>query len=163
MKRIKPSTIEKCFRRLWLFAENQRRELELLCNAQLHPFDEDSADVPEARHVGVDENRKVEVLDDRCWIAILLAMADDQPMSVLVNIFDAPAFDSEVVIDQLDWRLVLLIERRLDHLERSEKTTQIVIELIRKVRSIEINLFFRLRFRSKKQLLAELTLAGWDS
>lgn len=87
-------------------------------------------------------------------------MTDDQPMRVLVNIFDAPALDAQVMIHQLDWTLVLLVERRLDHLKRSKNTIKCVIRVVSlshsfrvKVRSIEINLFFRLGFARRDEFL----------
>lgn len=169
LERIQPATIEKCFRGLWLFAENQCWELELLCNAQLDAFHENSTDVPKARHIGVDENRKVEVLDDGHGVAILLAMTDDQSMRVLVNVFDTPALDAQVMVHQLDGTLVLLVERRLDHLKRSKRRENVSPSCFAKSfisRESQINwnqFIFSPVILSTSWILAELTLAGWDS
>lgn len=72
--------------------------------------------VPHRRDIGIDQNGTVEILHDRRWESILLPLINDQSMCILVNVFDAPALDSQMVMNDLDWWLVLL-ERNLNDFE----------------------------------------------
>lgn len=53
-------------------------------------------------------------------------MIDDEVMSILIDMLYAPALYSQVMLDQLDWRLVLL-ERNLNNLKSLPKMIENII------------------------------------
>lgn len=90
--------------------------MKFLSQVELDPLDQMSPDVPERRHVRIDQNGTVEIFRDRYGKSIKFSLADNQSMGILVNVFDAPALYAQMLMDKLDRRLVLL-ERNLNDFE----------------------------------------------
>lgn len=72
-----------------------------------------STNIPEGGDIGIDKNGTVEIFNDRYRESIKFSLAHNCSMSILINVLNAPAFNPEMMIDELD-RWLVLFERNID-------------------------------------------------
>lgn len=117
LKGVEPTAIGEGFIGFWLHGEHQRRELQLLVDAQTILLDQLTTDVPEGGHIRIDQQRHIEILGKGIALLLLLqcpqllllrltAMRDESAVGVVVHMLGTPRLQAQIVIHMHHRRLV---------------------------------------------------------